>query len=371
MSTVYIIKDGVIVDKTIAHASYRSSKGVTVKPRTAEEELELIRLSENNKRIKVLREEVAALKQAQVPADCARRLEEFFAENARGAPQKWEELESTWNEARSALSGEARELEAARILRQARELRRELLQAELENRSRVSDALEKVAVLRRDADKLTSLLFSVRTSEGPETMDAQVDGRTAGLLKQIQQRIEAIGAGLLKEDAEVPEDLQTELDTLASALQELPEKARSVFTAELWRQEQAQNVCDRLAGSGWQIRQKFTDGGFFDDVSFTVESAAGDRALISFTIGGEVRIDSQFSGPGGVSRRDTLQKAVLQALIDGGARSPKSICMDEAPEPEPEPNISKEDSPINPAEPTVQIQQESGENHLRREGVQE
>ena len=38
MSTVYIIKDGIIVDSLIATATYRDERGMTVKPATYQEE---------------------------------------------------------------------------------------------------------------------------------------------------------------------------------------------------------------------------------------------------------------------------------------------------------------------------------------------
>lgn len=324
MSTVYIIKDGIIVDKLIAHSGYRDSRGITVKPNSQRKEKELIQYSENNKKIKELKE----------------KLEKFKGDGTVTHLQK-------------ELAAQASLIQREQDDFDREEARRELSIASLQN-----NVLEKMKYIRRQKEQLEELLFWVNTSQGEEQVEAEVDLRTKGALTRLMNRIEEVSEGVLKGDEEELQKLSEEVEQMEQEILSLPEKAGEVFTAQIWRQEQAERVAEQLQASAWQITQVSEGDGLFDPFYLAVENVVGDKAILTFSIQGDVTIDSKFADE---ERRKAFQQAVLGILVEGGAKEAKGHCMDgegvcEKSSEEPENSVSKEELDLEEEKMTAHAQ---------------
>lgn len=344
MSTVYIIKDGIIVDKEIATSSYRDHRGDTVKPKNGREEWELNRFSENSVKIKELKEEIEALKEkenapcAEIDLEYAGYVEEMFESLSRLAHQRFcpgelQKLAEEWKGTKAVMdragAKEAAAAQASLILRKGGVLRREILRKEMEWTDNFNHVIETLKTLRRNAEKLEELMFCVSTEDGMEEIDAEVNERTLGELKKIQRRLDEISDRLSEKELNDLGELQKLLEEIDKKLQELPEKAKEVFTAQVWRQEQVRNVYDRLKASGWKVEKVLEGSGLFDDIYMMVQNVSGDKAEIIFSIEGDVQINSHF-GEEQKELRRALQQTVLGVLVDGGAKGASGHCMDDA-----------------------------------------
>ena len=80
MSLVLVINPntGEIMEELIATADYRSSKGVTIKPKTHAEELRLRKIDEDAKRVQALKEQLKKLDEDISAMNSADRLEELL-----------------------------------------------------------------------------------------------------------------------------------------------------------------------------------------------------------------------------------------------------------------------------------------------------
>ena len=141
MSTVYIIKDGIIIDSVIAYSSYRDSRGDTYKPQTAEEERELLQFSENNKRITELNQELDELKKetdfSELGMEYAVRVDRMFdsfadLEHQKFCPGDLQKIREQWDEAQRAMfsagAEEAVMAQAVRTLEECTSLKRKTLE---------------------------------------------------------------------------------------------------------------------------------------------------------------------------------------------------------------------------------------------------
>ncbi len=337
MSTVYIIKDGIIVDSLIATATYRDERGMTVKPATYQEEQELIRMSENNVKIKELKEDIRSLEMEEDFSDLGTEyavlvgnmLDRLAASDCeKFCPGKLEGLFREWNEAAGHYDGDGQILAAcaARIMGMGRALEKETCRKQLEWTEAQNHLTERIRTDRKNIQKLEMLMFQVPTSEGLETAEALVDERTRGELERIREQLDELSQALPGYDMEQTMDGEKKLSALEGKISQLPEQARQVFTTQLWREEQAQNVAEKLADAGWQIGEISEGRDMFDDLYIGVKNVSGDRAVITFSINGEVRIDSFFK-EGNKALRTALQQTVLGALVDGGAVKASGQCM--------------------------------------------
>lgn len=349
MSTVYIIKDGIIIDSVIAYSSYRDSRGDTYKPQTAEEERELLQFSENNKRITELNQELDELKKetdfSELGMEYAVRVERMFdsfadLEHQKFCPGELQKIREQWDEAQRAMfsagAEEAVMAQAVRTLEECTSLKRKTLETQLRWSNDYNTALEKLKTLRANAGQLEELIFYVETTEGTEELGAEVDARTKGALSGICGELDEISGSLEEADdpAKMPELLER-LEETEGRLAKLPESAQEVLTAQLWREEQARNVADRLERAGWLIREVSSGGGIFDDIYLITENIQGNKAAITFTIDGETWIESFF---GENETLHGLQQTVLDALISGGAKKASGHCM-KGKEPQAKPEI--------------------------------
>lgn len=338
MSTVYIIKDGIIIDSVIAYSSHRDSRGETYKPRTAQEERELLQFSENNKRMNALKSELEELKKeadfSGIGMEYAVRVERMFdsfaeLEHQKFCPGELRFIREQWDEAQRVMfsmgADEAAIAQAIRTLEECASLKRKVLEAKLHWAADYNRALEKLKTLRANAGQLEELMFYVETTEGTEALDAEVDARTKGALTGICRELEEISGSLAGgNEPDNLEELLKRLEEIDGRLTKLPESAEEVFTAQLWREEQARNVAERLENAGWLIKEVSSDGGIFDDIYLLTENIQGNKAAVIFTIDGETRIESFF---GENETLHGLQKTVLDALINGGAKKATGHCM--------------------------------------------
>lgn len=287
MSTVYIIKDGIIVDSLIAASSYRDERGTTVKPVTKREEQELQQFSKNNEKIRELRQDLEELGE-----------------------------KGDFSELQAYLDAQLVKIQKER----GEELRKKLLSVSLQNAN-----LEKIGAIRKQAARLEELVFHVATSEGEEELEAQVDLRTRGDLARLLEQTEEISSAVLQGDGQELLELSKQLEQVEQELLSLPGKAKEVFTAQIWRQEQAGRVAEGLQAAAWQIVRVAEGDGLFDPLYMAVENAAGDKAVLTFSIQGDVSIDSKFSND---KLRSAFQQTVLGILVEGGAKGATGHCMD-------------------------------------------
>ena len=105
-------------------------------------------------------------------------------------------------------------------------------------------------------------MFQVPTSEGLETAEALVDERTRGELERIREQLDELSQALPGYDMEQTMDGEKKLSALEGKISQLPEQARQVFTTQLWREEQAQNVAEKTGGCRLADRGDFRRPGY-------------------------------------------------------------------------------------------------------------
>lgn len=281
MSKVFIVDDnGIIVEELIAYASYRSGKGITVKPATPEQERRIREVSENGKRLLELEKELKALE-----------------------------------------SGDGTQV--SEVLR----LKRESMAAEIQNKQMFNNAVEKIRQLQEQAAEMQIAVIETNTSEGKETVEAEMDELTGNGLSAISKELDQLDRTFLSDD---PEHIRKVLKILADIekrMNALPEMARLTFLRLNVRMELAEQVRGRTGEAGWRV-SVLQEGDVDVPTVLCAENAAGEKAAVIFQLDGQVRIET----PGfAAETREALQQLVLNTLRDSGMTHAKGLCTDHAP----------------------------------------
>lgn len=281
MSKVYIVDDnGIIVEERIAYASYRSDKGITVKPATPEQERRIRAVSENGKRLLELEKELKAL------------------ENG----------------------GSARLSESLR-------LQRESMAAEMQNKQMFNNAVEKLRQLQEQAAQMQIAVIEVNTGVGKETIEVEMDGLTGNGLSAISKELDQLDQTFISDDPEHVRKILKLLADLEQRMNALPEMARLTFLRLNVRMELVEQVCGRLGNAGWRVGAP-QEGDVDVPTILCAENVAGEKAAVIFQLDGQVRIETPGFAAG---TREALQQLVLNALRDSGMTHAKGLCTDHAP----------------------------------------
>lgn len=281
MSKVFIVDDnGIIVDELIAYASYRSDKGITVKPATPEQERRIRAVSENGKRLLELEEELKALEGG----------------------------------------GDAQVSEALR-------LKRESMTAEMQNKQMFNNAVEKIRQLQEQAAEMQIAVIETDTSEGKETVEAEMDELTSNGLSAISKELDQLDRTFLSDDPEHIRKILSLLADIERRMNALPEMARLTFLRLNVRMELAEQIRGRIGEAGWRV-SVLQEGDVDVPTVLCAENAAGEKAAVIFQLDGQVRIET----PGfAAETREALQQLVLNTLRDSGMTHAKGRCTDHAP----------------------------------------
>lgn len=278
MSKVFIVDDnGIIVEELIAYASYRSDKGITVKPATPEQERRIRAISENGKRLLELEKELKALGE----------------------------------------SGSAGMSEALR-------LKRESMAAEMQTKQNFNHVVEKIRQLQGQAAEMQIAVIETNTSQGKETIEAEMDELTGNGLSTISKELDQLNNTFLNDD---PEHIRKILKTLADIerrMNALPEMARLTFLRLNVRMELAEQVHIRLEEAGWRVSAR-QEGDVDVPTILCAENVNGEKAAVIFQLDGQVRIET----PGfAADTREVLQQLILNTLRDSGMTHAKGVCTD-------------------------------------------
>lgn len=286
MSTVFIIdpNTGVIEEELIAHASYRSPKGVTVKPASWEEEQRIRSISEKAIKIRKMREELE-------------RLDREF--------------------------GQDREIADLMELENLRR-RRKAIAAEIQQEENYAQTVLTVQRLRERMAQLERIVLSVSTSGGEEEVEINVNEYTSGAFSKLVTHLDSLSDSLRNTKPADVESTYRSLVRLEEELEALPLRARKEFLRMQVRLELAQSAMDRLTQAGWTVElESKADTDL--PIRFTMRNAVGDRAAATFFCDGQIRLET----PGLTeSSRAALQQLVLGALHTSGAATATGRCMD-------------------------------------------
>lgn len=282
MSVVLVINPntGEIMDELIATADYRSSKGVTVKPKTAAEEQRLRKISEDAKRIRLLKEQLAEMDR-----------------ELAGAPSE------------SALQS------------------RQSAAADIQNMENFAQAVHTIHRLQTRAAELEQITVSVPDGDETAELELDLDEYTDHAHSALTDRLDKLSEAFQSSDPQHVRKTMQQLVEIEEALEALPAKARNACLQLIMRQELAQAVIYSLADSGWSVTLE-TEGSASDATRITADNAIGDRAAVIFTCDGRIYLET----PGFTeSARSSLQQLVLGTLHRSGAKNATGQCLDSRP----------------------------------------
>lgn len=337
MSTAFIVdKDGIIIEEVVVLFTHWTPKGKMIKPSSPEEEQMLRAYSEHQQKLKALREEMIALesviKQEQERSDISsQKVEETFAqiqaqEHEMYIPGELVALMEQWQRSSAGLSGEAYLSEAASVRRKGLGLLEKLQHNKLEHMTAQSAAAAKINAMCQQLKEMEILEIQMETSEGMESVDADIDRNTKGGLTELFKALDVIGARIFDESpAKVEADLR-ELEALEKRLIALPEESNHVFAQRLTRENEMQRIAQRLEDNGWELLELQRGETIHDDCSLFIQGADGQKAFLRFQLDGRIEIISHFQEDA-YKTREKLQQLVLETVKETGEKA-KGKCMD-------------------------------------------
>lgn len=337
MSTAFIVdKDGIIIEEVVVLFTHWTPKGKMIKPSSPEEEQMLRAYSEHQQKLKSLREEMIALesviKLEQERSDISsQKVEETFAqiqaqEHETYIPGELVALMEQWQRSSAGLSGEAYLSEAASVRRKGLGLLEKLHHNKLEHMTAQSAAAAKINAMCQQLKEMEILEIQMETSEGMESVDADIDRNTKGGLTELFKALDVIGARIFDESpAKVEADLR-ELEALEKRLIALPEESKHVFAQRLTRENEMQRIAQRLEDNGWELLELQRGETIHDDCSLFIQGADGQKAFLRFQLDGRIEIISHFQEDA-YKTREKLQQLVLETVKETGEKA-KGKCMD-------------------------------------------
>lgn len=287
MSKVFIVDDnGIIVEERIAYASYRSDKGITVKPATPEQERRIRAVSENAKRLLELEKELKALG-----------------------------------------DGDGTQVSKALILKC------KSMTAEMQSKQIFNNAVEKMRQLQEQAAEMQIAVIETNTSEGKETVEAEMDELTGNGLSAISKELDQLDQTFMSDDPEHVRKILKLLADIEQRMNALPEMARLTFLRLNVRMELAEQVRSWIEKAGWRVSEP-QEGDVHVPTILCAENVTGEKAAVIFQLDGQVRIETPGFTTG---TRKELQQLVLDALRESGMRYAKGLCTDDPEQPIPDP----------------------------------
>lgn len=293
MSLVLVINPntGEIMEELIATADYRSSKGVTIKPKTHAEELRLRKIDEDAKRVQALKEQLKKLDEDISAMNSADRLEELL---------------------------------------KVRE-KRKAIATEIQDKENFSQAVKTIHRLQARAAQLEQISISVPVGGQTAEVDLMVDDYTDRTLSRLSDRLDKLSAAFQSSEPEHVRKTMQQLVEMEAALEALPASARKAFLQLTIRQELAQSVINSLSESGWSVSLE-EEGNASVATRITAENAIGNKAAVIFACDGQIYLET----PGFTeSARNVLQQLVLGTLQNSGAKNATGCCLDSQPPEDP------------------------------------
>lgn len=282
MSVVLVINPntGEIMEELIATADYRSSKGVTVKPKTPAEEQRLRKISEDAKRIRLLREQLDEMDQelARVPSESTRQNRQSAA-------------------------------------------------ADIQNLENFAQAVHTIHRLQARAAELEQITVTIPDGDQTAELELILDEYTDHAHSALTDRLDKLSDAFQSSDPGHVRKTMQQLVEIEEALEALPDAARNACLQLIMRQELAQAVIGALADSGWSVSLE-ADGSASDATRITAVNSIGSRAAVIFTCDGRIYLET----PGFTeSARSSLQQLVLGTLHASGAKNATGQCLDSRP----------------------------------------
>lgn len=293
MSLVLVINPntGEIMEELIATADYRSSKGVTVKPKTHAEELRLRKIDADAKRIRELKERLEKLDNDISGMNSSDRLEELL---------------------------------------KAREMRKSMA-VEIQEKENFSQAVKTIHRLQARAMQLEQITVFVPVEGQTAEVDLTVDDYTDRSLSRLSDRLDKLSTAFQSSEPEHVRKTMQQLVEMETTLEALPAAARKAFLQLTIRQELAQSIINTLSESGWSVCLE-EEGNASVATQITAENAIGNKAAVIFACDGQIYLET----PGFTeSTRSALQQLVLGTLQKSGAKNATGCCLDSQPPEDP------------------------------------
>lgn len=183
----------------------------------------------------------------------------------------------------------------------------------LEHLTAQSAAMARIDSLRQEIRELEGLMLEIKTNEGKESVDAEIDKHTNGALTEISKELDDISIRIETDDpARVQEDNER-LDAMEKRLSSLTEHAKRVFIQKVFREEEMQRVAERLENCGWDLKELQRGKSLQDECCLFIQGSRGEKATIRFCLDGTVEVVSSFLEDSNKTRA-SLQHLVLQTI---------------------------------------------------------
>ena len=340
MSKAYVIdKDGIIIKEVTAMGSYHYFGRKVVKPKSDIEDKMLVEYSRLQKNIKALQEEMKELevqkkREQEYKEVYTQKVEDIFSrleqqDHETYIPGKVTELMRLWQQRSAVFTSDGYAAEAAQIRRTGLGLLELLQKRKLEHLTAQSAAMARIESLRQEVYELENLELEIETTEGRESLAAEIDQYTNGALTAISKELDAISGRIGTGDpTSVNKDTQL-LETIEKKLSTLPELSKRVFAQQVCREEEMERIAQQLEDNGWEILELQRGESFWDECSLFIQGSQGEMAAIRFCLDGKVEIISHFREDI-YKTREHLQRLVLESIQESGEKA-KGTCLDDLP----------------------------------------
>ncbi|MBQ2957455.1 MAG: hypothetical protein IJE08_13455 [Clostridia bacterium] len=286
MSVIIVVTaDGRIVEEMIGYASYRSPKGMTIKPQTDAEMQRWRQISANAYKIQ-------ELKQAMAQLDAELQKKELADDLAA--------LEDKRNQ-RIKIAGE------------------------IQRKENFNQAAQTMQRLKERAAELKEILVSLPGMEEESPVD--VDEYTKGGLSKISAALGMLSDSFLSDEPEHVKHVMQQLVKMEEELEKLPDAAKDAFVRHMVRLELSDNVIDKLTAAGWNVQVK-AKGDAYASTMLSADNADGDHAELVVNHNCEIWMDTPLFSE---SARNDLKSLVLDTLEESGFTSVKAKCMSDEP----------------------------------------
>ena len=277
---VYDPKTKRIVEKLHAFPSYRSSKGITIVPKNAQEEAQLECIEKNGRLIDKLNAEI-------------QEMDRLIA------------LKSI--------------LEAETLQK-----KRRTLAEEIQRKENYAQTVMKVHALRTRITDVETITLTITTNGEPVVEQFSTDEYTGGRLSMLNSRLDDLSKTFLSDEPEFVKHTMQKLVQMEEELEVLLEQARNSYLQYIARMELADGVVQLLYKSGWNIRVEDT-GSLDREVRVLLMTAGGACAELLFQPDDQIRLNTPGFSEG---ERKLLQEQIFTALKACGASDVEHRCLD-------------------------------------------
>ena len=213
--------------------------------------------------------------------------------------------------------------------------------------------MARIESLRQEVHELENMELEIETTEGKESLAAEIDQHTNGALTAISKELDAISSRISTGDpTSVYGDSQL-LEKIEKKLSTLPELSKLVFAQRVCREEKMQRIAQRLEDNGWETLELQRGESFWDECSLFIRGSRGETAAIRFRLEGKVEIISHFREDA-YKTREHLQQLVLETIREGGEKA-KGTCLDDLPAEQPASMTESLPEELHPEQPMQQL----------------